>query len=87
MDGFKATARIRKLERQIGEQQSGDAEAAAPHIPILALTASATTEYQQKCARQGMDDFLSKVRTCPVSCPLLDLTLLPSDLVWWYDSR
>jgi CheY-like chemotaxis protein len=67
MDGFKATARIRKLERQLGEQSG----AATPHIPILALTASATAEYHRKCADQGMDDFLSKVRFDPLPTTLL----------------
>jgi CheY-like chemotaxis protein len=31
------------------------------HVPIVALTASATPDYQQKCYAHGMDDFLSKV--------------------------
>jgi CheY-like chemotaxis protein len=74
MDGFKATTRIRKLERQIGDQQrnteassSSSSPEAPPHIPILALTASATTDYQLKCFKQGMDDFLTKVLSSPPS--------------------
>lgn len=57
MDGFSATEGIRQLERQIGNRNKTD----PPHIPIVALTASATSEYQRKCHRAGMDDFLAKV--------------------------
>ena len=49
MDGWEATAEIRKLERHTGR-----------HTPVVALTASALIEDQQQCLARGMDDFLPK---------------------------
>ena len=50
MDGFEATRRIRLRE----------AEQALPRLPIVALTANATSDDVAKCQASGMDDFLSK---------------------------
>lgn len=50
MDGVEATRCIRQWE----------AEHQQPHLPILALTASAFAEDQQRCLAAGMDDFLTK---------------------------
>jgi signal transduction histidine kinase/DNA-binding NarL/FixJ family response regulator/HPt (histidine-containing phosphotransfer) domain-containing protein len=47
MDGFEATARIRGL--------GGDR-----HIPIVALTANATSADRDRCLAAGMDDYLAK---------------------------
>jgi signal transduction histidine kinase/CheY-like chemotaxis protein len=49
MDGVTATRKIRESERESGSR-----------IPIIAMTAHATTEYQQKCLESGMDGYLSK---------------------------
>ena len=49
MDGWKATQAIRRQEQATGG-----------HIPILALTAHAMKEYQERCYRAGMDGFLTK---------------------------
>ncbi len=49
MDGFEATAAIRKLP---------DRPRSA--IPIIALTASATPEDRERCFAVGMNDFLTK---------------------------
>ncbi len=49
MDGFEATRRIRKQERERGS-----------HTPIIALTAYAGNEDEKKSLAAGMDDYLSK---------------------------
>lgn len=48
MDGYAATAEIRKYE------------GATRHVPIVALTANAMREDRDKCLKAGMDDFLPK---------------------------
>ncbi len=50
MDGFEATANIRKNEK----------EQNLPRIPIIALTANVLEGYKQTCLENGMDDYLSK---------------------------
>lgn len=50
MDGFEATAVIRKLETY---QKRA-------HIPVVALTANAMKGDDEKCFAAGMDDYLSK---------------------------
>ena len=51
LDGFQATLRIRELEKT-GELQT--------HIPIIGLTANAMQEDRERCARAGMDDYVTK---------------------------
>ena len=59
MDGIAATAEIRKLQ-----EQSGD------NTPLIGVTAHAMREDQQRCIDAGMDDYLPK----PVKeSPLLDV--------------
>jgi CheY-like chemotaxis protein len=48
MDGFETTIAIRNLAGKLRR------------VPIVALTASATTEDRDKCLAAGMDDFLTK---------------------------
>jgi len=55
MDGFEATRRIREHER------AGDVPGrAGARLPILALTAGATTTDLRHCQQAGMDDCLTK---------------------------
>lgn len=50
MDGFEATAEIRKYEEEHGARPT----------PIVALTANAMEEDEQRCISAGMDDYLAK---------------------------
>ncbi|MGD0113566.1 MAG: response regulator [Armatimonadota bacterium] len=50
MDGYTATRRIRTHE----------ARTAGTHVPVIALTASATITDRDECLDAGMDDYLTK---------------------------
>ena len=49
MDGLTATRRIRDAELATGV-----------HVPIVAMTAGATTEDRERCFAAGMDDYVTK---------------------------
>src|ERR1051326_3288638 len=68
MDGFEATRAIREAERISGK-----------HLPIIALTAHAMKEDEDRCLAAGMDCYLSKpVRPAELSAILE--RLVPSKL-------
>ncbi|KKN82145.1 hypothetical protein LCGC14_0312580 [marine sediment metagenome] len=72
MNGFEATAEIRKLEQGLGR-----------HTPIVALTAHAMKDDQQRCIDAEMDDYLTKPitgdRIAEVIARIVDQTPQPSD--------
>ena len=66
MDGYQATAAIRKREGK------------GRHVPIVALTANAMEGDRERCLQTGMDDYVSK----PIEPKTLLATLqrwLPDD--------
>ncbi len=60
MDGFEATRRLRRREREVGI-----------HVPIVAMTAHAMSGDRERCLDAGMDDHVSK----PISRKVLEETL------------
>ncbi len=50
LDGYEATRRYRRAERELGR----------PRLPIIAVTAHALADERDKVLRAGMDDFLTK---------------------------
>ncbi|HTV54724.1 MAG TPA: response regulator, partial [Terriglobia bacterium] len=49
MDGLEAAAAIRDREKKTGK-----------HLPIIAMTAHAMREYQERCLEAGMDGYVAK---------------------------
>jgi CheY-like chemotaxis protein len=54
LDGFEATAAIREMERRGGRGPQGT------RLPIIAMTATATTGTRETCLAAGMDDYVAK---------------------------
>jgi len=67
LDGFEATASIRKHEANLGGlARSGS------RLPIIALTANAISGDRERCLAAGMDDYVTK----PIDRQLLTVALL-----------
>ena len=60
VDGFEATSTIRCLERDGLRKRSSVLPPPKEGIPIIALTANATKEDENKCLQAGMDAYCSK---------------------------
>jgi signal transduction histidine kinase/DNA-binding response OmpR family regulator len=56
MDGYEATQRIKKEENE----KNSPSDNTLNHKPIVAMTAHAMQDAQEKCLTAGMDDYLSK---------------------------
>jgi len=50
LDGPEAARRIREYEQQRGKER----------VAIVALTANAGSDFEQRCESAGMDDFVTK---------------------------
>lgn len=72
MDGFAATAAIRRQEQATGG-----------HIPIIALTANAMNGDRDRCLAAGMDAYLSKPFQARQLCQAIEglVPSLPSSLI------
>ncbi len=66
MDGYQATAKIRKLEMGM------------THIPIIAMTANAMEGDRDRCLEAGMDDYVPK----PVKAPILEAAIQRQYEAW-----
>lgn len=71
VDGFEATAAIRKLEQAGRETGVGRWAGQDRRIPIVALTANAMKGDRDRCLEAGMDDYLTK----PLQSAALQATL------------
>jgi len=69
MDGYEATAAIRKWEREMGRDET----------PIVALTANALSGEKEKCLQAGMNKFMTKPFTMDSFAEILGVKLAPSN--------
>ncbi len=74
MDGFDATALIRKNEEVTGD-----------HLPIIAMTAHAMKEDRERCLAAGMDGYISKPISRNELFEVIESVLSQSDAQWSED--
>ncbi len=60
MDGYAATKAIRDLETNLKKAGNPGYSARQQRIPIIAMTAHATTDHRERCLEAGMDDHMPK---------------------------
>ena len=60
MDGFAATAEIRRCEARGEGPEAIGRSLTSRRVPIIAMTANVMPEDREKCLEAGMDDYLSK---------------------------
>ena len=65
MDGYQAALEIRKLEKS------------GARVPILALSANAVADHEDKCVASGIDDMIAKP---------IDLEVLRQKVAFWTGS-
>ncbi|MDR3111029.1 MAG: PAS domain S-box protein [Planctomycetaceae bacterium] len=79
MDGYEATRQIREWERKQVESRNN---ACSGRVPIIALTANATTDDEQKCLAAGMDAFCSKPINPKLLIEMIDKRCLTNQPVY-----
>ena len=76
MSGYEATGKIR--EHELKGAPGGGAKMNAARIPIVAMTANATSGDREKCMAAGTDDYISKPVTKGVLLAVVDKWLRSS---------
>ncbi len=59
MDGYEATAEIRRREERVSEERVARVPR-VPRVPIIAMTANALEGDRERALEAGMDDYISK---------------------------
>jgi two-component system, sensor histidine kinase and response regulator len=70
MNGYEATAKIR--EHELKDAAGGAAKMNVARIPIVAMTANATSVDKEKCMAAGTDDYIAKPVTKGVLLAMVD---------------
>ena len=76
LNGYEATARIREHELKGASGDAADMRAA--RVPIVAMTANATSGDREKCMEAGTDDYISKPLTRKVLLGIVEKWLRSS---------
>ena len=76
LNGYEATARIR--EHELKGASGGAADMRAARVPIVAMTANATSGDREKCMEAGTDDYITKPLTRKVLLAIVEKWLRSS---------